>query len=243
MENATFQGIQASQLEYHLNLVKEKYRNEFLTPLNENLENSLEEADCQLENYKSLASDYNEIINDARRENLRRQREIKKQGRNKITHLNSKIYQEESNLQQVEVKNEQIQMRLKQVPTEIQEEKEQISSVREAAKITNVEFYAKAVKMFQERLGLKIEKTKDKKMKFIYTRIDPNDDQKEFCVSFGIDSLSKQYYVVESVPSVSGLQSLIDQINRSGNLRIFVKGVRSLFQEYVNNPVDRPQQL
>ena len=36
----------------------------------------------------------------------------------------------------------------------------EISLVREAAKAINIDFYAKAVKIFQDRLGLTIQKTK-----------------------------------------------------------------------------------
>lgn len=50
MENTNHQGIQAQQLQYHLNCIQEKYRKEFAEQLTENLDDSLKEADDQLQN-------------------------------------------------------------------------------------------------------------------------------------------------------------------------------------------------
>lgn len=56
MDKTGHQGIQATQLEYHLNIIQDKYKKEFSDHFTENLENSLKEADLQLQNFVSKSN-------------------------------------------------------------------------------------------------------------------------------------------------------------------------------------------
>ncbi|XP_022240386.1 kinetochore protein Spc25-like [Limulus polyphemus] len=90
----------------------------------------------------------------------------------------------------------------------------------------------KASSYFQQRLALKIKRSRDDWLTFIFTSIDPNDAERKFTFALKVNERNL-FEVPGCDPQVPGLSELVEDLNRNNNLLEFVYVMRQRFKALV----------
>ncbi|XP_067122303.1 kinetochore protein Spc25-like isoform X3 [Centruroides vittatus] len=93
--------------------------------------------------------------------------------------------------------------------------------------------FDKAINYFQSRLGLKLKSKEDLGLSFIFTHINPDnqDEQFEFCIKI-IDN--DEYSVTLCQPEIPEAKLLLEKLNETNDLKSFVAAVREKFKEQIS---------
>jgi len=94
----------------------------------------------------------------------------------------------------------------------------------------------KGLSFYRERLGLEFQRIGENRLRFIFTRIDPSKEEKEFQFSVFVNA-KDAYEMEECQPALSAttLQQLMKELNHSNNFSKFVLCLRRKFKETLAN--------
>ncbi|XP_076327469.1 kinetochore protein Spc25-like isoform X2 [Tachypleus tridentatus] len=90
----------------------------------------------------------------------------------------------------------------------------------------------KALSYFQQRLALKIKRSRDDWLTFIFTSIDPNDVERKFSFALKVNE-GNLFEVPGCDPPIPGLSELVEDLNRHNNLLAFVYVIRQRFKALI----------
>ncbi|KAK4527330.1 hypothetical protein GAYE_SCF38G5252 [Galdieria yellowstonensis] len=142
-----------------------------------------------------------------------------------ISQLKSKqeIIPEKKTKLQEELENHSSRLKSRQrVISEINETSQQ--------KLNNVR---KAIRTYENCLGLRLETTENGRIAFIFTHIDGQDPGREYSFCIFVDE--NDHYQVEScTPPVEDLTVLLENLNQDNDLFRFILSVRKRFQAMVS---------
>lgn len=80
------------------------------------------------------------------------------------------------------------------------------------------------IDFFERHLGLRMVGERDQSMRFVFTRIDPRQPDREYSFVMGVGGA--QYEVTECQPPLSGMPKLVKQLNEDRDFYGFIKRVR-----------------
>eukprot|EP00033_Pygsuia_biforma_P005176 GCRY01005690.1.p1 GENE.GCRY01005690.1~~GCRY01005690.1.p1 ORF type:complete len:237 (-),score=60.16 GCRY01005690.1:19-729(-) len=107
----------------------------------------------------------------------------------------------------------------------------------EEEKLTEIKRLAS---LYEDRLGLKFERTEKDRLRFVFKFIDPEDFQKEFWFSIYVNG-DDIYEMEECEPHLprSAVQSLLTALNETNDFSNFVFRMRVMFVDLVQHPAYR----
>eukprot|EP00871_Galdieria_phlegrea_P005230 jgi/Galph1/5708/GphlegSOOS_G4328.1 len=88
----------------------------------------------------------------------------------------------------------------------------------------------KAVQTYENCLGMRLERTENGRLVFIFTQIDPQEPTKEFKFQIFVDD-NDQYQVDFCDPPLQDYSILVQQLNETNNLCPFILAMRKRFKE------------
>nr|KAG5709360.1 hypothetical protein BaRGS_029209 [Batillaria attramentaria] len=89
----------------------------------------------------------------------------------------------------------------------------------------------RAVDLFRDRLGLTFKKTSGNRLQMVFTNIDHKDPSSPFY--FFVQVEDGKYHISDCEPAIPDLDTLVDKLNKTNNLRSFVVAVRKRFKKLV----------
>ncbi|KAL8603689.1 hypothetical protein ACOMHN_017186 [Nucella lapillus] len=87
----------------------------------------------------------------------------------------------------------------------------------------------RAVELFRDRMGLSFKKTSGNRLQMVFTNIDHKDPDCPFYFFIKVDH--GKYVISDCEPAVPDLDSLVEKLNSTNNLRSFVVAVRKRFKK------------
>lgn len=129
---------------------------------------------------------------------------------------------------------QQLQMLREQVKSEQAVLDAADGNLRDEEKVKNqtLEAHLGAAALYRERLGLRFEIGEEEDLRIFFTRVHPDDHDKEFMVAVRVME-SGGYELVDCEPEVASLDELLTECNRTDNLSGFVRGARDAFRRAV----------
>ncbi|XP_076461607.1 kinetochore protein Spc25-like [Babylonia areolata] len=87
----------------------------------------------------------------------------------------------------------------------------------------------RAVDLFRDRMALSFKKTSGNRLQMVFTNIDHKDPDSPFYFFLKVDS--GKYIISDCEPAVPDLDSLVDKLNSTNNLRSFIVAMRKRFKK------------
>lgn len=86
-----------------------------------------------------------------------------------------------------------------------------------------------SAQLYEEHLGLRFESVAEGVLRFCFTRVDAENWDRAFIMTLTIDSQGK-YSVNNTAPSLKNVDTLVDEVNKTGDFAAFVQGIRAQFK-------------
>ncbi|KAK3587959.1 hypothetical protein CHS0354_014477 [Potamilus streckersoni] len=97
-----------------------------------------------------------------------------------------------------------------------------------------LDYLRKAAAVFENRLGLKLRKTRGGRMQFVFDKIDPEEEDRIFCFFLKLEGADRKYIVQDCDPEIDDLALLTEKLNQTNNLKSFVIAMRKRFKAKVS---------
>lgn len=91
------------------------------------------------------------------------------------------------------------------------------------------------IRWYEREVGFRVETSKNKALKFIFTKLSPTDMNREFSFTIRHDKQTDLYTMLECSPQVACSDELMNELNFTNNLHKFALQVRSEFQRQLQN--------
>ncbi|XP_067122302.1 kinetochore protein Spc25-like isoform X2 [Centruroides vittatus] len=184
----------------------------------------------KFEKYKERFSEYNAEIEKLKAEELH----LKSDKQDKIEECEKakqQLDEYHENMHNILQLTESLEAKIN-IEEEKTKEYEQLLVTQQSNDEKIVEF-DKAINYFQSRLGLKLKSKEDLGLSFIFTHINPDnqDEQFEFCIKI-IDN--DEYSVTLCQPEIPEAKLLLEKLNETNDLKSFVAAVREKFKEQIS---------
>eukprot|EP01122_Echinamoeba_exundans_P011306 TRINITY_DN4450_c0_g1_i1.p1 TRINITY_DN4450_c0_g1~~TRINITY_DN4450_c0_g1_i1.p1 ORF type:complete len:231 (-),score=52.04 TRINITY_DN4450_c0_g1_i1:100-792(-) len=131
-------------------------------------------------------------------------------------------------------KVEQLQRETKREEQNLETKKAELQRSEHNKKLRLKE-YSSGIAYYQQFLGLTYERVGEQGLRLVFTKVDSKNPSKEFYFSLSLNE-SNSYEMGECQPEVQCID-ILEQLNSSNNLSVFVVGMRKLFQEYARKSV------
>ena len=82
---------------------------------------------------------------------------------------------------------------------------------------------------YRKYLGLDFQRVDDDRLRFVFTKIDPNAFERQFVFGVFIDQHNR-YQLVECEPRIDNTEALLDELNDTNNFSAFVQQIRAKFR-------------
>ncbi|KAL3832009.1 hypothetical protein ACJMK2_023693 [Sinanodonta woodiana] len=97
-----------------------------------------------------------------------------------------------------------------------------------------LDYFRKAANVFEDRLGLKLRKTRGGRMQFVFSNIDPEEEDRIFCFFLKLEGADRKYIVEDCDPEIDDLPQLTEKLNQTNNLKSFVVAMRKRFKAKIS---------
>ncbi|XP_070567091.1 kinetochore protein Spc25-like [Ptychodera flava] len=131
--------------------------------------------------------------------------------------------------QKLMMESEEKQILLNTQTKKNQNEKELLATQQKFTK-SRLDELEKAAQYFTERMSLDFRKQDGEKIQVVFTNIDPDDATKEYYFTVKVDG---DYEVVDCQPTVDGLDTMVEKLNKTNHFSLFVINIRRKFREMV----------